>query len=65
MPVIIMVHIIKWIDMKIKGFFFFLLLLYGGYAQAQELRDSVKSISGRGTPCWTFREETTNSRWIG
>lgn len=28
--------------MKIKGFFFFLLLLYGGYAQAQELRDSVK-----------------------
>lgn len=51
--------------MRIKGFFFFLLLLYGGYAQAQELRDSVKSISGRGTPCWTFREETTNSRWIG
>lgn len=28
--------------MRIKGFFFFLLLLYGGYAQAQELRDSVK-----------------------
>lgn len=28
--------------MKIKGFFFFLLLLYGGYAQAQELHDSVK-----------------------
>lgn len=28
--------------MKIKGFLFSLLLLYGGYAQAQELRDSVK-----------------------
>ncbi len=44
MPVIIMVHIIKWIDMRIKRIFFFFLFVafMADMPRHRELRDSVK-----------------------